>query len=594
MSHFEQIVKECEDIKSEINKFAESKKISPKDVDFELLDYFTFVKVKKEDPFVEATPETMNRLKDEDFILDPNLSIKQRYTIKLIPKGYVRRDFEVKLLGDEDNFKVVAKIKLINARKNELLIHALYNEIRRKKAYFGIVIGIFEGDIKEVIKGMLDEPGNLFEIDVCRSYIAKRSVDADFSYKVRGGEGISEGAIVALKQGELVATFIKKQKGTAGRNCKGEFITPREPEGSDSSPMAAGGGIESKEDESKIDFFAQKNGYVIIQNGSFSVDDTLSIESLNLAQTGSILAGIDSGTTLKIGASMDLDAIGDGIIVEVERLEVVGNVGKAAKIRAKSVKIEGLTHGSSMIECEEANIRTHKGYVKAKQITVQNLEGGTIEAENAIVSKLAGGTVRAKNIKAYEIYSNVNLNASKLIEIDSIRGEDNKVSIDASAYFEDREEIKNLILEKETISGILQSNIKKLKGSSSFIKQTLKMAKELQKEILHIKEKGGSIPKVLKEKMLKYNALLKETKQLNSDVKKDSDRLKDIERILHTYDNSIHDAIIINRGTWIGYNEVRFIPVSQKALFMVPREQDRVIKLFEDIDGKKSIKGSLG
>jgi len=592
MSHFEQIIKECEDIKIELHKVAEAKKISAKDVDFTLLDVFTYIKAKKEDSFIEATPEIISRFRDDDFILDPNVEIKQRYTIKVFPKSSAKREFEVRILSDEDSFKVLAKVEIKGGKKDEILLHQVYGEIKRKKAFFGLLVGILEDGLKERLRDAFSEPGRVFELPVCTTKSGKKSIDSSFTYEFRGSENIGQNCIVAIRAGEKIATFIKKQKGIEGRNCKGEFVAPKEPEGPDSPPLSPKEGISVKEEEGKTLFVAEKNGYIIIDSSTISVSDKLDIGSLNLAQTGSIIAGIDSGTTLKVGQVEGEDAIGDGITVEVENLEVIGNVGKATKIKAKTVKIEGMTHASSTIEADEISIKTHRGFVRAKKINIQNIEGGIVESEDCVVSKISGGSINSKNIKVYEVYSNAQLSASKLIEIDAMRGEDNKFTIDPRAYFIDREEIDAITKERENILTTLRINSKKLKDKSSFIKQTMTMAKELKNELEDIKTKGGSIPKVLKEKMLEYGTFLRNAKELNSSVKRDSERVKDIEKILHSFDKNTNQAVIINRGSWIGHNEVRFVLLGEDNLFLVPRGEEKVLRIYEDIDGSKSIKGS--
>lgn len=592
MPHFEQLIKDCEDIKLEISKFAEKKNISAKEIDYLLIDATLYMKSKPEEGFTEATPDSLSKLRSEEGALDENLQVKQRYTVKLIPKAEAHQEFEVKLLADDGHYRVVAKVNLISAKKNEFLIHDIYNEIKRKKAYFGILIGVFEDGLKERIRDAISQPGNHFELDVCKSPAGEKSVNAEVIYAFQKTDIPAANHIVFIKSGDKVATFTKKKTGSIGRNCNGEIIKPGEPSGGDESPVNAGEGIEVKEDETKIEYFANKNGYLVLNEPDIMVENDMELASLNLAQTGSILAGIDSGTSLKIGAVEGEDAIGDGVRVEVENLEVIGNIGKAAKIKCKTLKVDGLTHMDSTIEAEEVNIKTHKGKLVARHVVVERVEGGTVECEEAIISKISGGTVSAKTIKAIEIYSNVHLIASSLVEIENIKGEDNKITIEPGAYFVQNNEILELTDEMGEIMEGLKKDIKDFKERSSFINSTLGLAKELKKELDKLKNTGAAIPKVLKEKMLEYNRVLKEAKELNGRIKQHQARITDIKKVLATYDKETRNAVVVNHNIWLGYNEVRFkLLESDKTFFMVPKEGDKTIKLYQDEDGETVLRG---
>lgn len=592
MPHFEQLVKDCEDIKLEINKFAEKKNISAKEIDFLLIDSTLYMKSKPEENFLEATTDMIAKLRSEEGALDENLQVKQRYTVKLMPKSEMQQSFEVKLLSDENHYRVVAKVNLKSAKKNEFLIHDIYNEIKRKKAYFGIVIGVFENSLKERIRDAISQPGNHFELDVCEGVAGEKSVDAKTVYAFKKEDISAKNHIVFIKSGESIATFTKKKQGTSGRNCNGEIVRPGEPSGSDDTALRAGEGVEAKEDEEAIEYIAAKNGYVIINEPDIMVDDKLELESLNLAQIGAIIAGIDSGTSLKIGSVEGEDAVGDGVRIEVENLEVVGNIGKAVHIKCKTLKVDGLTHMDSMIEAEDVNIKTHKGKLVGKHVVIERLEGGTVECEEAVISKMSGGTVSAKSIKVIEAYSNTHLIASNIIEMENIKGEDNKLTIDPRAYFAQNNEIMELTNEMNEMNENLKKDTKDYKERSSFISSTLNLAKELKTELEQLKKTNAPIPKVLKEKMLEYNSVLKEAKELNARIKQQKARIADIQQMLSVYDKESKKAVIINHNIWLGYNEVRLKLLNDdKTFFMVPKEGDKTIRLYEDSEGEMVLRG---
>ncbi|MFP4332284.1 MAG: flagellar assembly protein A [Campylobacterales bacterium] len=596
MGFFEEIVKECGNIAQEIQRVATSKNVETSSLEFELLQVFLYIKTDEKEPFVEVNSELEKKFSDSDFMLSDKVIIEQRYSVKIFPKEYLKLPAIVKLMANSEASKVVAKVQVQKEGDPTLLINDIYNEIRRKKAYFGILVDALNEGLHKKIEDAVRSSEKLFEVECCNSFAPKHSIDGHMKFATEEIEKGFEGEkvnFIALKSGERIGTFFKKKLGEPGRNCKGEFIAPKEPEGDDAPPISVGENIEVKEEDDKIEYIAQKNGYLICENSQLSIKSELNLESLNLSQTGSIIAGIDSGTTLVISnANDESEAIGDGISVEVETLKVEGNIGKAVKIKAKKVEIVGLTHQSSVIEANEADIKILKGYLKAKDCKIERVEGGVVYGESVEVAGILGGGLNGRVVRVGDVYSNSHIAASEKITINTLKGEDNHFRLDARAYYIQSDDIEALMIEKKSVQKKIVKYKQEMKQKSSFLKTSIKMAKELKQEIGDIKKKGGQIPKVLKEKMIEYGHFITNARNLNTRIKELTQRYQDIEKELVVYDSKIKDAKIENDNSWTGYNEVKFnLLLKNIDLTYKPRVSDKEIVLDEDLDGKPYIRG---
>ena len=121
------------------------------------------------------------------------------------------------------------------------------------------------------------------------------------------------------------------------------------------------------------------------------IQDTFEVKEVSLKTTGSLIGGIDSGTTINITEADNLkESLGQGMKVEASKVNIAGNVGAHAEIKVKEVNIGGFTHQSSKIYAQNATIKIHKGYVYGEIIKIQNLETGIIEGKRVEVEQMYG------------------------------------------------------------------------------------------------------------------------------------------------------------------------------------------------------------
>ena len=188
---------------------------------------------------------------------------------------------------------------------------------------------------------------------------------------------------------------------------------------------------ELKKIQLSIRFYATQSGYVKRQNGIFSISHELRLKGASFKDTGSIETGSDKEIHVKINHEDDSkDAVGSGVNIDVQTLDVKGTIGSNTKIQACDVTIGAQTHKRSQIEVQEnATIHLHRGDLKAKNATIEILEAGKIEAQTVRITKMMGGEIIADHVIIDTLYSNANITALKSITIQSIVGDGNNLII---------------------------------------------------------------------------------------------------------------------------------------------------------------------
>ncbi|HFU73976.1 MAG TPA: hypothetical protein ENK65_00320, partial [Helicobacteraceae bacterium] len=147
------------------------------------------------------------------------------------------------------------------------------------------------------------------------------------------------------------------------------------------------------------------------------------MSEISFKTTGSIETQLDADVSINVKESDSLkDAIGMGMEVEVNEINVEGNVGPNAVIKAKKASVEGQTHQSSEVHDDELSINIHKGTAYAKSITSTRLEHGTVEADTVHVTQAIGGVIRAKEITIELLGSHVTMSATKTITVQQLKG----------------------------------------------------------------------------------------------------------------------------------------------------------------------------
>jgi hypothetical protein len=274
--------------------------------------------------------------------------------------------------------------------------------------------------------------------------------------------------------------------------------------------------------------------------------------------------------------------------VKVQKITIKGSVGPNTEIEARDIVINGQTHGDSSIKCANANIRLHKGKIVARRVEVETLEGGEIIADIAIVKNAMRGKIRAKTIEIEMLGSHVIMEASKYIQIQRIRGEENRFILDTSvdsgfnvskdddqAYFKKTEdELKTLI--------------KAFKDITVKVKNSLEPCDKIRAAIIKSQKQGIEISPAIIQKFKQCKVLkvhYQKQKERIEHKKETYSKLK--EKLINTGSN-IFDAKIILSEALKGYNHIAYKlnnPEREIELNTNGTMNKKIFQLEEDEDG---------
>ncbi|MBZ7961585.1 flagellar assembly protein A [Campylobacter molothri] len=202
-----------------------------------------------------------------------------------------------------------------------------------------------------------------------------------------------------IKKDELLFEYIFRINGKEGRNLRGAVIGL--------SPVKFHGNpfnikdesIYTQELEDRIRYFSNNYGFLNKDRIGYSIINDIKIRQVGLKTTGSIKTDTQEDIKLEIyNHDLSDDAIKSGIVnVKASNIKVNGNIG-STEIHTKNLTVKGLTHKKSLIYAQNSSIFIHKGYIKAENVYIKNLENGTVEAKNVYIENCIGATIKAENI----------------------------------------------------------------------------------------------------------------------------------------------------------------------------------------------------
>ncbi len=581
-SEFKSIIIDTANVIKELKNIAEANHFKPVELGFKILKIMTYYSDEKSENN-EMNEEEQKLLLDDNFLLNPNLKIKQFYRVEIYKQTQENiLDFlpEITLSANKNLTKIVATIaKSHEVRYTSTLEQDIINDIQAKKIRAGVLLGIRDQNMyKEVkkivaaihINGIIDQSTSFV---VCHGIddIASINDDLIFHYKkkvsTKNAEGkvdyAKRGYISAVEKDECLIEYIKPMLGTAGRNCRGVFIPVKEPRKSNESPIVISANLSKKESETSIKYIANRSGYVVVDKGAYDIQDQMEINEISFRSTGSIDANISSNIKISIKEKDILkDAIGAGMSVETSELVVQGNMGSGARVKAKIVDIGGQTHQSAFIDADKITIAVHRGEAHGKEIEIDRLEGGKVIGDVVHVKQMIGGEIIAKIVKIDNLLSNAKITASEIIEVTELKGNNNKFIIDPSVTREFNEHIITITKKIEKLEEDLKSYPRLLSGKKDIIDKNKPMAEMVKEKIIELKKNGVEPPitlfaklKDFQEKVIDYNTQLQTFKD-----KKET--LSEYKMELVQVQTKVFSAKIINHSAWKEFNEIRFKLVS--------------------------------
>ncbi len=619
ISNFSPFIVSTDNIAKELVSTAAKLGIKVSELDFNLLDVQTFL-TKGDAQEQEVIGDELKELNDPEMLSDASVMIRQVYEIEVVLADKDDKFSKLNLsIGANPtmtrlfaSIKPGSEIEYFDGMERELK-----SFINKRKLRANMLIGIWDEKLNKEIekfvakvrvnKVLKVEKRITFEVGLTFDVRATSDDKLIFHYKSEEEKDekakvdhYNRGFIQAVTQDELLIEYIKAKKGDPGRNCRGEFIEPEEPVVSHTPDFNVSDKIEVVENDDNIEYRAKSSGYVVFENNTYDINSEVEVSEISFKTTGSIGAGMDTDVSISVKeADAFKDAIGAGMEVEVNEINVDGNVGNNAKIKANKVKIQGQTHQSSYIEAGEIEINIHKGRAKGSKVKVTRLEQGIIEGEFVEVTQATGGKIIAKEVYVDTLASHVDIIASSKIEIKNFNGEENTFTISPILHDEDKEALDDnegeLLVQKRKIRALNEEIAK----NDKILNDNAGAIVDLKKRLAQYKQSGAKMPTSFVTKFKEFQELQKKLVELKTEVKQQEDMYDLLCAKSNEFQDDVFNAKIINHDHYKGHNEIRFKLLEPEIeLYLVPKgtgdEKCFMLGKDEETDAYQIVTTSIG
>uniref|UniRef100_UPI0025EBB87E flagellar assembly protein A n=1 Tax=Sulfuricurvum sp. TaxID=2025608 RepID=UPI0025EBB87E len=455
------IIVRTSNVAKEILQVSLTYKVPVHSLDFHLIGTQTLTKAVVEgspEDWVELTSDEVKDLKEEHF-LNPKFEMKQVHEIEIysITEPSPLESIDMSIGGNPTLCKIYLTIKAGSvAHYYEAFKEDFIHLINKKKLRANLLIGVFDSMLIQNISELLSkirvagnyrfetqeryliaqgyEPIETVNDKLILHYDAKRQ-NMDEHGRV---DYANRGYVISAVKDELLIEYIKPRRGENGRNCRGEFIIPKEPIIKNEPTFTAGDKITVIDTPKSIEYRAGSGGYVTFEGGVYNIQSEVEVTEISFKTTGSIDTQLDADVSINVKEKDSMkDAIGQGMEVTVNAINIEGNVGPNAKVTAKKATVDGQVHQSAIIRADELSINVHKGTAYGKDVHITRLEHGVVEADKVTITQATGGRIRAREIVIEVLGSHVKMAASHRIEIRKIVGVENQLIIDPMIDEED-------------------------------------------------------------------------------------------------------------------------------------------------------------
>jgi flagellar assembly FapA-like protein len=561
---------------------------------------------------VEISTHELNRYAEEDSLRDNSIDFEQQYDIEVKPyyRGY---PFEkmISAIEFEENDTLAYFVIKKGAKLNyyDDLYEDFLDYITEQKLRSNIMLYLFDTDYQDSIRGLVDVIEQIktitFKEDkkilVSEGIDAIKSVNSDISMTIEENNDVgaednegkvnyaNRGFLLSCIAGEQLFEFIKPQQGEHGRNCRGKIIEVAVVNIDAKPTFTVEDGIEVQDSYENIKYLSTKSGYLVKKGNQYDVSNSIDVDEISFKTTGTINSDLDSEISINVVKNDPLeDAIEEGMHVRVQKLKIKGSVGPNTKIEARDIFIDGQTHDESFIKCVNANISLHKGKVVARKVIVETLEGGEIIADTAIVKNAMRGKIRAKTIEIEMLGSHVIMEASGYIQIQRVRGEENRFILDPtvdSGFNTSKNDDKAYLQKTEDE---LKTLIKEFKDITIKVKNSLEPCEKIKAAIINSKNKGEEISTGLIQKFKQCKVLKVHYKKKKEKVEYKKEQYNKLKEKLGNSGPNIFDAKITLSEPLRGYNHIAYIlsnPEREIELNTNDSMNKKIFQLEEDEDG---------
>lgn len=577
-------------IKRILQSFAVEHKINPLLLDYNLINYKTYILKDSGEEVLIANDSINNHI-------DSNNTIIQKYEVDIFRRASSFYPILIQVQTNENALDLKAHIFTQRIPRHGDLEAIIYQTILNICAYRGIIINLGWGDIKAQIAEIApklrenDTHAEFYTLDICklkepkvqsasvRLLLSKNQSDAILSLESL----LLSGGFFSVEKNEILLNYQKPRYATPWRNIYGNLygVGLSYPIG-----IEAGENIEVSQKNDTIIYSAKESGYVSIVNGVMMISQSIIVDNINSKNIINIKEQNIQSLIVKNDALLK-DVIPSGFNLSVQDLKIVGNIG-AVDIQSQNLFINGQVHIKSNLKTNKAQILHLKGKLVAKEAEIRHCENAEIECDNLSINYLNGSKIYFSNARISHIQSNNLLFIQKSLIVKSILGENNEFVLYPCLYGENKaflsalyeklfyiKKLKNLILQdKNTIHSLKNTNeliydnlSQKSHSSSPSWNQTLNL----------YKRKNLATSEVYNHYLELLNSIEDKESSTNSDIRNKQDEMFKIEVI---FEEKASVGFFVRFINFYGMQQRYFVNASQnnqiKRVFLMLNENDEI------------------
>jgi len=552
--------------------------VDSKFIDFDIVKIKTECKITGEGQPRQISEEKLNIFDDDKFYVERVESIKQSYVVKFYD---IRRAKPVPLPNVSLNAnKNLTKI-LATVSQNADTVYfkefdkKLINFIYKKLIKVGILIGIRNGS-------MIEEIAKISSV-----LRVKEFIDKDYTFTVTAGVNVklstddalifhyknknkpidendkidyaNRGYLLGVVENELIIEYVKLVEGSDGRDVRGNLLPAQKAKATITKMPEHTENIYLKEDKEGIKFYSKKAGYVHEVKGLFDIKDELDVNEITFKTTGSVDTGLDTNVTLNVKENdLTKDAVGTGMTVEANEINVEGNVAANAVVKANKVTIGGQTHAKAVIEAKEAKIAVHIGSFEGESVEIDRLEGGKVKAKKVVIKSVIGGEIIAESVVIDTLVSNSNIVIADTLEIKKLKGVNNKILVDFSMIKNTGEQINDRMTKIKTIREQIVKMPRMLEFKRWVVEENKGPINVIKAKIEELKRTNNTPPATFIKKLKEYQQLVHEYNALLKEFREKKAAIAELKGEITNIQESIFNSKVINHSSWREFNEIKF------------------------------------
>ena len=562
----------------EILNLAKHFGVDSKFIDFDIMEIKTECKVVGESQPRQVPAEKLNIFDDDKFFVEKVESIKQNYLVKFYDTRPVKPTPlpNVAINANKNLTKILATVS-----QNADTVYfkefdkKLINFIYKKLIKVGILVGIRN-------KTMLEEVAKIYSV-----LRVKEFIDKDYSFVVTAGVNVNpsaddalvfhyknknkstdendkidysnRGYLLGVTENELIFEYVKLREGANGRDVRGKLLPTQKAKATIAKMPEHTENIYSKEDEEGIKFFSKKSGYVQEEKGVFDIKDELDVNEISFKTTGSVDTGLDTNVTLNVKEKdLTKDAIGTGMTVEANEINIEGNVAANAVVKANKVVIGGQTHAKALIEAKDAKIAVHIGSFDGEYVEIDRLEGGKVKAKKVVIKSAIGGEIIAESVIIDTLVSNSNIIIADTLEIKKLKGVNNKILVDFSMIKNTGEQINERMAKIKTIREQIVKMPRTLESKRCVIEENKGPINVIKAKIEELKSTNNTPPVTFMKKLKEYQQLVHEYNALLKEFREKKAAIAELKSEIANIQDGIFSSKVINHSNWREFNEIKF------------------------------------